>query len=140
MIVYHTYDPISYIYQNSITDELGIPCYSTTLEPLRKIDYFVSKFDVSYNIWVYVEAPLEPGMIKHPLDEVLTYADCRKMDYPNHIDYIDGIVKGDEEQVAKYIQDCNDVKAKWTKTMEPITLRQYYQQKLNLHINNNNAP
>ncbi len=109
------------------------PTYSTDIPPLEKLPYFTCKWSSDDNKWVYVEAPLEPGKTKHPLDEVLTYADCRKMDYPNYIDYIDGIVKGDEEQVAKYIQDCKDVKAKWIKTMEPITLR----EKLNLHINNN---
>lgn len=113
------------------------PEFSTTIPPLPYEQYFKSKFDVSENKWFYVEAPLEPGKIEHPLDKVVTYADCRKLEYPNYIDYIDGVVKGDEEQVAKYIQDCKNVKEKWMKTMEPITLREYYHQKLNLHIINN---
>ena len=35
--------------------------------------------------------------------------------YPPHADYLDGIVKGDDAQVQKYIDDCLAVKAKYPK-------------------------
>ena len=38
--------------------------------------------------------------------------------YPPHADYLDGIVKGDDAQVQKYIDDCLAVKAKYPKPEE----------------------
>ena len=35
--------------------------------------------------------------------------------YPSHTDYLDGIVKGDQAQVDKYIADCLAVKALYPK-------------------------
>jgi hypothetical protein len=34
-------------------------------------------------------------------------------------DYLDGVVKGDQAQVDKYIADCLAVKAKYTKPLPP---------------------
>lgn len=39
----------------------------------------------------------------------------RKMSYPPITDYLDGIVKGDQAQIDKYIADCLAVKAKYPK-------------------------
>ena len=41
-----------------------------------------------------------------------TYADLRRAAYPPMADYLDGIVKGDQEQIDKYIADCLAVKEK----------------------------
>ena len=46
---------------------------------------------------------------------VLTYAQKRAAEYPPMTDYLDGIVKGDQAQIAKYIADCQAVKAKYPK-------------------------
>jgi len=43
------------------------------------------------------------------------YARKRKPEYPPMTDYIDGIVKGDQAQVDKYIADCLAVKEKYPK-------------------------
>jgi len=50
-------------------------------------------------------------------DEVLslTYKELRAKEYPSIMDYIDGVVKGDNVQVQKYINDCLAVKAKYPK-------------------------
>ena len=45
----------------------------------------------------------------------LTYAQKRAAEYPSITDYLDGIVKGNQEQIAKYISDCQAVKAKYPK-------------------------
>lgn len=45
----------------------------------------------------------------------LTYAQKRASEYPPIADYLDGIVKGDEAQIAKYKADCLAVKAKYPK-------------------------
>ena len=44
-----------------------------------------------------------------------TYAEKRMVEYPPLADYIDGIVKNDQQQIAKYIADCLAVKAKYPK-------------------------
>jgi hypothetical protein len=43
------------------------------------------------------------------------YKSKRKAEYPNITDYIDGVVKGDQAQIDKYIADCLAVKAKYPK-------------------------
>ena len=50
----------------------------------------------------------------HPKTE-LTYAQKRAAEYPPMTDYIDGVVKGDQAQIDKYIADCLAVKAKYPK-------------------------
>jgi hypothetical protein len=47
--------------------------------------------------------------------KVNTYADKRSNEYPNFKEYLDGIVKGDDAQIQKYINDCLAVKAKYPK-------------------------
>ena len=43
------------------------------------------------------------------------YAQKRLLEYPPMVDYIDGVVKGDQAQIDKYIADCLAVKAKYPK-------------------------
>ena len=52
---------------------------------------------------------------KESIQNALTYAQKRLDEYPPITDYLDGIVKGDQEQVNKYITDCQAVKAKYPK-------------------------
>ena len=47
--------------------------------------------------------------------DALTYAKKRASEYPPITDYIDGVVKGDQAQIDKYIADCLAVKAKFPK-------------------------
>jgi hypothetical protein len=47
--------------------------------------------------------------------KVDTYADKRLKEYPDFKEYLDGIVKGDDAQIQKYINDCLAVKAKYPK-------------------------
>ena len=44
-----------------------------------------------------------------------TYAQKRAAEYPPMTDYLDGVVKGDQTQIDKYIADCQAVKAKYPK-------------------------
>jgi len=44
-----------------------------------------------------------------------TYSEKRRKEYPPITDYIDGLVKGDQAQIDKYIADCLAVKAKYPK-------------------------
>jgi hypothetical protein len=43
------------------------------------------------------------------------YIAKRAAEYPSITDYIDGVVKGDQQQIDKYIADCLAVKAKYPK-------------------------
>jgi hypothetical protein len=47
--------------------------------------------------------------------DALTYAKKRASEYPPITDYIDGVVKGDQAQIDKYIADCLAVKARHPK-------------------------
>ena len=50
-----------------------------------------------------------------PKPPELTYAQKRAAEYPAMTDYLDGVVKGDQAQIDKYITDCQAVKAKYPK-------------------------
>jgi hypothetical protein len=43
------------------------------------------------------------------------YKRQRAAEYPPMTDYLDGVVKGDQAQIDKYIADCLAVKAKYPK-------------------------
>jgi hypothetical protein len=43
------------------------------------------------------------------------YIAKRQAEYPSFINYLDGVVKGDQAQIDKYIADCQAVKAKYPK-------------------------
>jgi hypothetical protein len=45
----------------------------------------------------------------------LDYAQKRRLEYPPVADYLDGVVKGDQAQIDKYIADCLAVKIKYPK-------------------------
>lgn len=46
------------------------------------------------------------------------YFILREREYPPMADYLDGVVKGDQAQIDKYIADCLAVKAKYPKPTE----------------------
>jgi hypothetical protein len=66
-------------------------------------------FDAQGNPVTYDEATVQAYIDAH------AYIAKRQAEYPNVIDYIDGVVKGDQAQIAKYIADCQAVKAKYPK-------------------------
>lgn len=74
------------------------------------------------------------------LDDVLTYSDLRRLEYPPESDYLDAQVKNDTKQLQLYLQRCAEVKAKYPVTMQPITRRQYFQLKYPLFKVDEQAP
>ena len=66
-------------------------------------------FDAEGNAVVYDEAAVQAYM------DSKAYIAKRQAEYPSFIDYLDGVVKGDQAQIDKYIADCNAVKAKYPK-------------------------
>jgi hypothetical protein len=59
--------------------------------------------------------------VAYDKDAVQAYVDAhayiakRASEFPPITDYIDGVVKGDQAQIDKYIADCLAVKAKYPK-------------------------
>jgi hypothetical protein len=60
--------------------------------------------------------------VAYDKDAVQAYVDAhayiakRASEYPPITDYIDGVVKGDQNQIDKYIADCLAVKTKYPKS------------------------
>ena len=66
-------------------------------------------FDAEGNPVTYDEAAVQAYIDAH------AYIAKRAAEYPSFIDYLDGVVKGDQAQIDKYIADCQAVKAKYPK-------------------------
>jgi hypothetical protein len=66
-------------------------------------------FDANGNPVTYDESAVQAYIDAH------AYIAKRAAEYPSFIDYLDGVVKGDQAQIAKYIADCQAVKAKYPK-------------------------
>ena len=66
-------------------------------------------FDADGNPVTYDETAVQAYIDAH------AYIAKRQAEYPNVIDYIDGVVKGDQAQINKYIADCQAVKTKYPK-------------------------
>jgi hypothetical protein len=66
-------------------------------------------FDSDGNPVQYDEALVQAYIDAH------AYIAKRASEYPPITDYLDGIVKGDQTQIDKYIADCLAVKAKYPK-------------------------
>jgi hypothetical protein len=66
-------------------------------------------FDADGNPVTYDEAAVQAYIDAH------AYIAKRQAEYPPMTDWIDGMVKGDQAQIDKYIADCQAVKAKYPK-------------------------
>lgn len=66
-------------------------------------------FDANGNPVSYDEAVVQAYI------DANAYKAKRASEYPPITDYLDGVVKGDQTQIDKYIADCLAVKAKYPK-------------------------
>lgn len=55
------------------------------------------------------------GVYVHTIKSIDDYQIKRAMEYPPLVDYVDGIVKGDQEQIDNYLAACKAVKLKYPK-------------------------
>jgi len=125
--------PIDYSeYENYVTYEEWINETVVVSEEVEEVshievvDGFESKvIDVEYQAEVTeLVRPYTPLEITDEMIEVklllfgYDYKAKRKAEYPSIETYIDGIVKGDEEQVQNYINECLAVKSKYPKPEE----------------------
>lgn len=91
-----------------------ISANATALVPPPPKEGFTVNFE--NNSWVHKEIPPEPepeSGFKWLVTP--TYYEYRQLEYPPITEYLDGIVKGDQAQIDKYIADCQAVKAKFPK-------------------------
>ena len=66
-------------------------------------------FDADGNEIKYDKSAIDAYVNAH------AYIAKRQAEYPPFTDYLDGIAKGDQAQINKYIADCQAVKAKYPK-------------------------
>jgi len=66
-------------------------------------------FDADGNFVTYDETAVQAYIDAH------AYIAKRQAEYPPITDYLDGVVKGDQAQIDKYIADCLAVKIKYPK-------------------------
>jgi hypothetical protein len=81
----------------------------------------VSANDINLITWENGTTPIPANEILAKQQELIAeyestqYQRDRAKEYPDFKDYLDGIVKGDQAQIDKYIADCLAVKAKYPK-------------------------
>ena len=66
-------------------------------------------FDADSNPVTYDETAVQAYIDAH------AYIAKRQAEYPPFTDYLDGIAKGDQAQINKYIADCQAVKSRYPK-------------------------
>jgi hypothetical protein len=81
----------------------------------------VNAEDINQITWLNGTTPIPANQIFAKQQELIAEYDSkeyqrdRAKEYPDFKDYLDGIVKGDQAQIDKYIADCLAVKAKYPK-------------------------
>ena len=73
-------------------------------------------YDSENNLIILNEIAIkqEVARLQQEYDNKL-YQRLRQSEYPPITDYLDGVVKGDQQQIAAYIAACQAVKAKYPK-------------------------
>ena len=76
----------------------------------------INKNGVDYVLTAEEEAEHLANIAKIKADrQADEYKYQRAAEYPDFREYLDGVVKGDQAQIDKYIADCLAVKAKYPK-------------------------
>ena len=81
----------------------------------------VNAEDINQITWLNETTPIDNQTILNKQQELIAeyqaneYKRNRAKEYPDFKEYLDGIVKGDDAQIQKYINDCLAVKAKYPK-------------------------
>lgn len=103
-----------------VEDHRGKTIYSTSTKEESVVDFlgcipvgFSLVKPSEFDLWVD-GAWVEDKQAK--ADKLASeYKHMRRAEYPPMEDYLDGVVKGDQAQIDKYIADCQAVKAKYPK-------------------------
>lgn len=78
--------------------------YPNVVNICGDVAYDANKQEVKYDATA-VQAEIDANV----------YKEQRAAEYPDFKEYLDGIVKGDQAQIDKYIADCQAVKLKYPK-------------------------
>jgi hypothetical protein len=81
----------------------------TLYSNVARVENNETAYDAEGNPVTYDETAVQAYIDAH------AYIAKRQAEYPSFIDYLDGVVKGDQAQIDKYIADCLAVKAKYPK-------------------------
>jgi hypothetical protein len=90
-----------------------------TINPKAKVS--VNAEDINQITWLNGTTPIPANEIIAKQQELIKeynsnqYQRDRAKEYPDFKNYLDGIVKGDQQQIDKYIADCLAIKAKYPK-------------------------
>ena len=86
-----------------------------------KAEFHMTGEDVNKIFWDNGTIPIPHNQILAKQQELIAeynanqYQRDRAKEYPDFKDYLDGIVKGDQAQIDKYIADCLAIKTKYPK-------------------------
>ena len=86
-----------------------------------KAEVSVSADDINQITWHNGTQPIPANEILAKQQELIAeynanqYQRDRAKEYPDFKEYLDGIVKGDQAQIDKYIADCLAIKTKYPK-------------------------
>lgn len=89
------------------------------INPIAQVS--VNADDINQITWHNGTKPIPTNKILSKQQELIAeynsnqYQRDRAKEYPDFKEYLDGIVKGDQAQIDKYIADCLAVKAKYPK-------------------------
>jgi hypothetical protein len=84
-------------------------------------EFTINADDINQITWLNGTTPIDNQTILNKKQELIAeyqaneYKRQRANEYPDFKEYLDGIVKGDDAQIQKYINDCLAVKAKYPK-------------------------
>jgi hypothetical protein len=84
-------------------------------------EFSINAEDINQITWLNGTQPIPANEILTKQQELIAeynsnqYQRDRAKEYPEFKEYLDGIVKGDQAQIDKYIADCLAVKAKYPK-------------------------
>ena len=106
---------------NFVHREIGIADALESLHPKSKWTVSNNNYDeISWkeeNLPCPTKEEIINEIKKLNLQKKLTeYKELRKNEYPDIIEYIDGVVKGDQQQIQNYINKCLEVKKKYPKS------------------------
>ena len=87
----------------------------------EQAEFYITNENIDTIQWLNGTTPIAKQTILNKQKELQTeykakqYQRQRAKEYPDFKEYLDGIVKGDQAQIDKYIADCLAVKAKYPK-------------------------
>ena len=102
------------VFKNKFTGKLGETQFSDDAEVLIRNAKSCGIPDTEISIIDMNSAEYEAAIKLQNFND-LDYKQKRAREYPPAADYLDGIVKGDQVQIQKYIDDCKAVKVKYPK-------------------------